>query len=44
MDAQLSLRLTAYAPQCANIWAQDQGSPRKWQNCAKSKQGRGILK
>ena len=27
MGAQLRLRITAYAPQCAPIWAQDQGSP-----------------
>ena len=34
--AQLRLCLTAYSPQCAHIWARDQGSPRKWQNWAKS--------
>ena len=31
MGAQLRLCLTAYAPQCVHIWAQDQGSPHKWQ-------------
>ena len=36
MGAQLNLCLTAYAPQCAHILAQDQGSPCKCRNCAKS--------
>ena len=36
MGAQLRLNLTSYAPQCVHIWARDRGSPRKWQNHAKS--------
>ena len=37
MSAQMRLRLAAYAPQRAYIWAQDEGFPLKWQKCAKSK-------
>ena len=29
MGAQLRLRVTGYAPQCAHIWAQDRGSPHE---------------
>ena len=33
---QLRLCVTAYAPQCTHILAQDQGSPLKWINRTKN--------